>query len=304
MKQIVKYTYYTYLIIILFFIASLSGCIKDRNPGATDFSNLKPLLEIRDNISGVGNDAGLANFSRATLIFLSTEPDTTGFYVNIASVNPLTQDLNVTVDIDDAVISSYNATSDVKYEKLPEGSYSFTQKQVTIKAGERVGLFPLILFPDKIDPTKDYMLPISIKDAQGQAISGNYGTIYYHTIGNPYAGNYSVVGTRTNYTGGASGGVVAGVTDLAGYSPKLAAPETKTTVVINYANFGSDANYHISFDTTTQTITDVNIDLTGVSNLSVDLAEYVAATKTIHIKSHYSNSAGNDRVIEETFTKQ
>ncbi len=148
------------------------------------------------------------------------------------------------------------------------------------------------------------MLPISITDAQGLNISANYGTIYYHTIGNPYAGDYSVVGYRRNFTGASSGGIYSDI-DLADYSPKNAAPESPTVVDISYANFGPDAIYIITFDPATQTITDAAVDedfVASVSNFGIDLAEYDAATKTIHIKSHYTNSVGNDRIIEEWLT--
>ena len=307
MKQIVRYSYF---FIILFFVAGFTSCVKDRNPGATDFSNLQPLLEIRDNISGVGNDAGLSNFSRATLHLLPADStDTLNFYVNLASVNTLDKDLAVTVDINPAALTAYNGdpSHTVQFEMMPDSVYSLGTKTFTIPAGQRVAMVPVILYPNKIDPTKSYMLPLGIMQGQGVNISANYGTIYYHTIGNPYAGNYTVVGTRTNYTGAASGGVIAGVVDLASTGPKSASPESPTVVDITYANFDPSSFYIITFDPVTQTITDatVNADFTStVSNFGVDFATYDAATKTIHIKSHYTNGAGNDRVIEETLTHQ
>lgn len=307
MKQIVKYSYF---IIILFFVTGLTSCVKDRNPGATDFSTLQPLLEIRNNISGLGNDAGLSNFSRATLHFPGSDlADTLNFYINLASVNTLDKDLTVTVDVNPAALTAYNGDPShaVQFEMMPDSVYSLATKTYTIPAGQRIALVPVIIYPSKIDPTKSYMLPIGILQAEGQNISANYGTIYYHTIGNPYAGNYSVVGTRTNYTGAASGGVVASVADLAANSPKAASPESPTVVDISYANFGTDAFYIITFDPATQTITDATVDeafTSSVSNFGIDFANYDPATKTIHIKSHYTNSAGNDRVIEETLTHQ
>jgi hypothetical protein len=35
------------------------------------------------------------------------------------------------------------------------------------------------------------MAPISIVDASGKGLSANLNTVYFHTIGNPLAGQYS-----------------------------------------------------------------------------------------------------------------
>ena len=173
------------------FLLTMSACVKDRNEQGTDFSNLQPLVEIRDNISGVGNDAGLANFGKASLNF-TADPDTVSFYVNLASVNVLNHDVTVTVDVSQDALDAYNAdpAHTIKYDLMPDSVYSFIKKDVVIKAGERVDNVSIELYPSKIDPSKSYMLPVSITDAGGINISGNFGTIYYHLIGNPLAGNY------------------------------------------------------------------------------------------------------------------
>jgi hypothetical protein len=191
MNKILKYSYF---IVGFVLFAGMNACVKDRNDLATDFSNLQPLLEIRDNISGVGNDAGLANFSRATLSFADDTIDThiQSFYVNLASVNALNKDVSVTVGADQAALDAYNADAIhlTKFDMMPDSIYTIQNSQVTIAAGERVALISVQFTPSKIDPSKSYMLPISITDAGGINISGNYGTIYYHVIGNALAGNY------------------------------------------------------------------------------------------------------------------
>jgi len=193
MKYLIKYSNLTTCLLLLF---ALGSCVKDRNDLATDFSTIQPIVEIRDNISGVGNDAGLANFGKAALNFTS-DPDTISFYVNLASVNVMNHDISVTLGIDDAARVAYNADAlaadpnAVQYDAFPDSAFSFTQTQATIPAGLRVALVSVVFYPSKIpDPTKSYMLPISVTDASGITISGNFGTIYYHVIGNPLAGNY------------------------------------------------------------------------------------------------------------------
>jgi hypothetical protein len=197
MKYILKFSY---LLTCISLLSGLESCVKDRNDLATDFSTLQPMLEIRDNISGIGNDAGIANFGKATLNFGNdtTDSHVQSFYVNLASVNTLNHDITVTVGVDQAALDAYNSnpSNGTKFEMMPDSIYTLQQTQVTIPAGQRVALVSIQLTPSKIDPTKSYMLPVSITDAGGINISGNFGTIYYHLIGNPIAGSYTWDFTR------------------------------------------------------------------------------------------------------------
>ncbi len=194
MNKILKYSYF---LTGLFLVANLGACVKDRNTNATDFTQIKPLVEIRNNISadgtnvtGPGNDAGLSNFTRASLNF--SADSVVSFYVNLASEYTLTKDIVVTVGVDNAALDAYNGNpaNGNKYELFPDSLFTLAQTTATIKAGERVALITVQFYPSKLDPTRSYMLPVSITDAQGTLISGNYGTIYYHVIGNPLAGSY------------------------------------------------------------------------------------------------------------------
>lgn len=216
MKQILKYSYF-FAAVSMFF--TLGACVKNRNDSATDFTQIKPIVEIRDNISGLGNDAGLAYFAKASLSFIG-DPHTQSFYVNMASVYALDKDVTVTLGIDEAALAAYNADplNPVKYELFPDSLYSFAENQVTIKAGERVALVSLEFFPTNIDGSKNYMLPISITDASGVDISGNFGTIYYHVVGNPFAGTYNWDFTRIPTQDG-SGPPDTEYTDVATLTP-------------------------------------------------------------------------------------
>ena len=118
MKYLIKYSYLITCISLLF---TLGSCVKDRNDLATDFSTIQPIVELRNNISGVGNDAGLANFGKAALIF-AADPHVQPFYVNLASVNVRNQELKVTVGVDQAALDAYNAdpANTIKYEMMPD----------------------------------------------------------------------------------------------------------------------------------------------------------------------------------------
>jgi len=169
---------------LLLAMVFLSSCLKDKNQ-LNDFSELstQPVVELQGS--------GLSNFAINALNFNSMEPDTLMLYVNLASTQTFDKDLTVNVGIDTAALNSYNATSTIKYSLFPDSIYLYKPSQVTIKAGERRVGVPVIVYPDKIDATNNYMLPISVKDAGGATISGNFGTMYYHLIGNPLAGTYN-----------------------------------------------------------------------------------------------------------------
>ncbi|MEJ7677851.1 MAG: hypothetical protein WKG06_08285 [Segetibacter sp.] len=177
-------------------------------------------------------------------------------------------------------------------------------KSVLVKAGSRLAKVSIIFYPDKIDPSTSYLFPVSITDASGILISGNLGTVYFHNLGNKNAGAYAETGTRTNYNGATSGGSVASVVDLSG--TKTAAPENTTVIDIDYANLGP-SHYIITFNANGTAIASLKVDddfTASVSNFTIDSFTYDLLTRTIHVISHYTNSAGNDRVIDETFVHQ
>lgn len=185
MKKILNRNFLT-LICGVAVAASLGSCVKSRD-GATSFDNLKPIVMIREG--------GLATFGSQALTFPGTdEADTAYFRVNYAAKNVAPTDITITLGVDDNALAKYNsslAPTDSPYYKFPDSIYAFNSTSVTVKAGQSfTDLIPVVVYPSKIDPTKNYMLPISITDASGNEISGNFGTIYYHLIGNPIAGAY------------------------------------------------------------------------------------------------------------------
>lgn len=288
-----------------------TACLKDK-PNV-DFSSVGTIAEISSsNINPSTNapSSGLDYFNAATLPYIGADTtfDVT-FDVNIASQYPLNKDVTVTVAVDDAKRVAYNsnlAPAD-QYVLPADSNYSFPVKTAVIKAGTRLEKFTVTFNGLTLDPVKNYMLPISLTDASGVNISGNLSTIYIHSIGNLNAGPYAVTGTRTNYKGPASAGVVGGVVDLSTLPPKTGAPENANVIDINYANFGTSAHYIITFNADGTAVTNLKVDdvfTASVSNFAIDLYTYDLATRTIHVKSHYTNSAGDDRVIEEFLKHQ
>jgi len=164
-----------YLFVAASIIVSLSACLKDKP--AVDFSTVGTIIEILPV-----NGGGLENFNAAELIFDPLENiDSASIVLNIASPNPLNTDLTISTAVNDDLRGAYNSGNPIQYDALPDSLYSFPVTSVTIPAGRHLDTLQVYFYPSKIDTTKNYMLPVSINDAQGKTISGNFGSIYFHT---------------------------------------------------------------------------------------------------------------------------
>jgi len=122
------------------------------------------------------------------------------FAVNVASATVPTKATNITFSVDDpAIIAAYNAKYPVvTYTAMPANAYVFTQTSITIPGGKRDTAMTVTFYKNLLDPAKSYMLPIAIKSAGGLNISGNMSVMYYHFIGNDFAGAYEAFFSRWN----------------------------------------------------------------------------------------------------------
>jgi len=317
-------------------IVFLASCVKNRNDGAVDFSQLAPIVLIPEG--------GLKNFSSSALVFPSTDPvDTASFRINYAATTAAPADVTVTLAIDDAARVAYNASHTDQYIAMPSTFYNFTTTSVTVKAGQTYSdLVKLAVYPFMFDPAKSYMLPITITGASGVNISGNFGTIYYHVIGNPLAGNYQDYGQRINYTGAVTmaappvglalatapgvpsfpvpaGGTVSNNYNLIEpFSPESAVtvsgvmgnvPDPAGGAALYYVSGGDAAFSFITYDFAATWYNSGSG--TGYSNTEKYVRGYVAPSPTqkpaFRLITHYNNAlggAGADRIIDETFLHQ
>ena len=185
------------LFILTSFTLILSSCLKDKGYDNYEYGlkpsnvNTAPLVQILEG--------GLSKFSTQKLsVDLTLTRDTTRFSIFYIDKDlPASQDLTVTLDFDAAALAEYNTANPAQmFEKLPDSTFIFPKKSIVIKAGQKVSdLIDIVVFPNKVDPGKLYMYPITIKTiSNGATISKNNGTIFYHIIGNPLAGNYKSTG--------------------------------------------------------------------------------------------------------------
>jgi hypothetical protein len=305
MKKIVIYLLMSSAIFI-------TGCLKD-TPNV-DFSKSGVIAEL-SHASITPNGApssGLDYFNAATLpVFSSSAPDTVTFDVNIASAYPPTSDISVTVKIDDALRTAYNAAnSDAPpFDAQPDSTFSLPATTGVVKAGTNIAQFTLIYYPAKIDGTKSYMLPITLTDASGLTISGNLATIYFHIIGNLIAGSYSQEWIRYN---------TASQTPPPAFdedvSPGIFIPVSSTEIQVQsgtgtwyYLSFtnnnppgGGDLSLLTDFKLTVSASDFANNGITLAAGPTLVLADPVHHKYTFNFG--YLNGSGSPRNITDIFT--
>jgi len=287
----------------------MSGCVKPNDATFTDFSQISDLVILRN--------AGISNFKASNIQVNTTSPDTLKYTVTVdlAAANASSSPVTVTLGVDDSKRTAYNAANGTNYQPFASNMYKLQNTTVTIPAGQHYASTTLEVYQNKFDPSKSFMLPLSITDASGKGLSSNQNTIYFNVIGNPLAGPYTVVGTRYNYNGtiNYTGGPIPPgyVSTATSPSPKLGSPVDAKVFSIDYANLGgSGYQYLIQLDPAdpTNAIVSSNATLAGALSVNYMVHTYNAATKTFHIVSYYNNGAGgvggSDRIIDETFTHQ
>ncbi|TDW95722.1 DUF1735 domain-containing protein [Dinghuibacter silviterrae] len=178
---------------------TLSACLKDTS-STVNFGTVKPVIEQLNSANYLNQTtAGQANLYS---YFMQLRVDSTYLASDSVVVDvggPLIgKDVTVTLGVDTGAFDAFNNANGGGFALLPAGTYAWTNgNTATIKAGKGTAACYLTFHTDQIDFTQPYILPVSITDAQGQTISGNYGKTMYAIIpGNQYMGLYQSVGNR------------------------------------------------------------------------------------------------------------
>jgi hypothetical protein len=280
--------------------ALLTGCLKD-TPNV-DFSTVKPTVMLINS--------GLGYFSSAALIFPS-DTLTVPIQINLASVDRMNKDINVQLAVDDKALSDYNSTSGIQFEKMADSSYSFPTTSATIAAGQRLVTLNITFYKHTFDPSKSYMLPISITSADGVDLSSNFNTMYFHVIGNPIAGTYGELWTRWN----ASDTTGAPTYDHLDVGPVVFSPVDATTISVqsqgtgetNIISFTNDngtlTNFAVAFDPSEFDPSSPNyLGVTLTSGPFLLYADPIVGAYNVYWE--YNNSAGSHRCILNEYQKE
>jgi hypothetical protein len=291
------------IIIISIVTVGLTGCLKDTF--STDlYATGNPLLEFEYPQGGGGVDigSGLEYFSGGALLYPASDlSDTTFFMVNLASTNTVNKAINVTLLVDSTALQANYSNDSITYSPLPDSDYQILTPTGTIPAGQRQDTFYVVFYPSKIDPTKNFALPITMTDGQNIPISGNFGHIYIHTIGNPIAGSYDQEWIRWNSSD--TSGTPSYDID---FGPATFAPITPTEVSVSDASGTGETDY-ISFKDSSGVLTDFTVTISSVTNITegtpvVEQADPVNGIYRLFFT--YVNSAGSARSIVLVYRKE
>ncbi|MFI5159890.1 MAG: DUF1735 domain-containing protein [Sphingobacteriales bacterium] len=177
----------------------MSSCLKDKSH-YVDFSQGGTFVDF--------GSGGFVNFASEAITesapdSVNGQPNTNEaitrqFAVNVASVNLPTTPTTVTLAVgDQSYVDKLNSLqSNVVYELMPTTGYSLTATKVTVPAGQQYAVTSVTFFKALLDPSKSYVLPIYIADGGGKKLSDNLNVMYYHFIGNDFAGVYQHFYTR------------------------------------------------------------------------------------------------------------
>jgi hypothetical protein len=276
-------------------LVSLNSCLKNRNVGATDFSQLQDHVVLMD--------AGLGSISASNVAF-NADTATLTIMANLTSVNPPTSPVVVTIGVDAAQIATYNASHNTAFIVLPASAYTLTTTTLTILSGQQYASTTISFYKSKVDPTLSYMLPISIKDASGKALSSNENTRFFNVIGNLIAGNYMEHWRRW------ASSDTTGTPSFDFSDPNVFSAESPTQVAVTSVENG--ALFHISFTNTAGVLSNFNVTLDpssyaifGAATITqapvILIADPVKGEYDFYFK--YVNTGGATRTIVQNFTR-
>lgn len=164
----------SYLSIIAATLIAAAGCKKNTSyEEETDSKDKIQIFVAKANV-------GLQNLN----IFPYTDDARTfKFNAQFGGLGLPKNPINVTFEIDNKAFDSLNVirknNGSALYERFPADSYSIDKLTVTIpQGGVSSDFVSLKYFSKKFDPTKDYLLPISVKNASGYLINPTVKTAF------------------------------------------------------------------------------------------------------------------------------
>lgn len=168
-----------------------SSCLKDNNR-YVNFGAATSLVELpaATGVSGTG-------MFQANSYAITNTPTPLNVQVNVAAPKPLSSALTVKLSVDQSALTAYNTANSTNYTLLPAADYT-SSLSVTIPANQNSANVIVNINTSLIDPSQQYILPLTITDAGGQQIS-NYKTLLYNIqVKNKYDGVYTVTGTMVD----------------------------------------------------------------------------------------------------------
>ncbi len=176
---------------------SFSSCLKEKY----DSGRIQP-THTDDPIKVV--ELGLTATSNENFYLLAvdnSDNDTTVNFIPVRlGIAAASQDVHVTVVIEQPLLDAYNTEHGTVYEVPPSDKYTFLNPVVTIPAGSNIGYLKIKFKPsDLLGNDYAFGLRVGLIQEPGYVASGNFGTgVAAVVIKNEYDGLYHAVGHFTH----------------------------------------------------------------------------------------------------------
>lgn len=263
---------------LILLATAFTSCLKD--DVTLDPENSKNVLEFKNPSSFVSPSG--SKYSLYTRAFDLADENDYPITVSYSGANVAPEDITVTIGIDTAALSQYNAEQHKDYDLIDTKLYTMPAT-VTIPKGTRTATIGLKIKSNHFDFSKSYVLPIQIKSASTGTISGNFGTILLSlNAKNKYDGVYKVTGKMSDVINPAFVGLYT-TGRLVEYTFETISA-TKC-VVTDYINWGGSP--FVPFWTGT--------GISGYGSFSPVVEFDPATNKIISVENYYGQPAGNTR---------
>lgn len=194
--------------------------------------------------------------TKQKVVSLHLEEATAYVSISMGGSNPPKQDVTINFEEDNSLIDSYNSsnfdTDVAKYAvALPDNSYDIDNYTCTIKAGERLGVVPVKVYPQTMSIDKTYFLPLRVTDYNNAEMDPEKGTILFQVgIKNHWAAftgtTYAMLGTRravTDFTNGQPVEGTAGWLNMP--ASKIVYPRGNNEISVMPANEAASKDHHV-----------------------------------------------------------
>jgi len=238
-----------------------------------------------------------ATVLKPTLQALSLKPvaDTIdfSFMINIATDQPPTSDVTITVATDPAAVTNYNTLNKKSY--LPYPSVKILNPTVIIAAGTRTAIINgKVWGADKLNACDNFIAAITIKSVSDPKImipSNMKSYLLSLPISNPFQGSYHSTGTFTHPTAGVR---------IIDEDKELSTVDCKTVTTTVGDLGGYEANFTVNDDNSVTVTGGLSPDQPLIQS---GVNKYDPATKTFTVNYYYVGSGGN-RVISEVLVRK
>ena len=122
--------------------------------------------------------------TKAKVVSLHLEEATTYVSISMGGSNTISQDVTINFEEDASLIDAYNAsnfdTDVAKYAiALPDEHFDIESYSCTIKAGERLGVIPVKVYPAGLSVDKTYFVPLRVTDYNNAEMDPEKGTVLF-----------------------------------------------------------------------------------------------------------------------------